>query len=92
MIVRKFTRDEWQMAFALAFMLHPSADVALQVLIDASWIATLLEQTEARRQRSVAHYKSPIPREALLQFAVSCASLRWERDQDCLYFSKRLSN
>jgi hypothetical protein len=82
MIVRKFTRDEWQMAFALAFMLHPSADVALQVVWDASWIATLLEQTEARRQRSVAHYKSPIPREALLQFAVFCASLRWERDQE----------
>jgi len=82
MIVRKFTRDEWQQAFALAFMLHPSADVAFHVLIDASWIATLLEQTEARRQRSVAHYKSPIPREALLQFAVFCASLRWERDQE----------
>ena len=82
MIVRKFTRDEWQRAFALAFMLHPSADVALHVLIDASWIAALLEQTEARRQRSVAHYKSPIPRAALLQFAVFCASLRWERDQE----------
>ncbi len=82
MVVRKFTRDEWQLAFDLAFMLHPSADVALHVLIDASWIATLLEQTEARRQRSVAHYKSPIPREALLQFAVFYASLRWERDQE----------
>jgi len=82
MMVRKFTRDEWQLGFALAFMLHPSADVALHVLIDASWIATLLEQTEARRQRSAAHYKSPIPRAALLQFAVFCASLRWERDQE----------
>ncbi len=82
MIVRKFTRDEWQLAFALAFMLHPSADVALQVVIDASWIATLLEQNEARRQRSEGHYKSPIPRAALLQFAVFYASLRWERDQE----------
>src|SRR5215216_761918 len=82
MIVRKFTRDEWQQAFAVAFMLHPSADVALHVLIDASWIATLLEQAEARRRRSETHYKSPVPRAALLQFAVFCASVRWERDQE----------
>ena len=82
MMVRKFTHDEWQMAFALAFMLHPSADVAFQVIIDANWIATLLEQNEARRQRSEGHYKSPIPSAALLQFAVFYASLRWERDQE----------
>ena len=82
MITRQFTRDELQQAFALAFVLHPSPEVALRVLIKAIKLTVHLEQTEARRERSLEHYKSPFPPEALLQFAVFGASLLWEVDQE----------
>lgn len=82
MITRQFTRDELQQAFALAFVLHPSPEVAFCVLIKAMKLTVNLELTEARRQRSTEHYKSPIPPEALLQFAVFFASFRWELDQE----------
>jgi hypothetical protein len=82
MITRQFTRDELQMAFALAFVLHPSEEVAFEVLIRAADLMDALEQNEARRDRSEEHYKSEIPPEALLQFAVYCASFEWEMDQE----------
>jgi hypothetical protein len=82
MITRQFTRYELQQAFTLAFVLHPSPEVALRVLTRACDLMIALEQNEARRQRSVEHYKSPIPPKALLQFAVYCASYEWEMDQE----------
>jgi len=82
MITRQFTRDELQQAFNLAFVLHPSAEVALRVLARACDLLDVLEQNEARRDRSEEHYKSRIPPEALLQFAVYCASWEWELDQE----------
>lgn len=82
MITRQFTRDELQRAFALAFILHPLEEIAFEVLIRAADMTAVLEQNDARKDRSEDHYKVRIPAEALLQFAVYCASLEWEMDQE----------
>jgi DNA-directed RNA polymerase specialized sigma24 family protein len=79
---RKITNEEFQQAFDQAYILHPRTDVALRVTMDACDVLTLLEATQARRRRSTGHYKTSIPSERLLQFAVFLVSHIREVDQE----------
>lgn len=79
---RKLTHKELQQAFDLAYILHPVVEVALRVIIDACHVLALLEENQARRRRSNSHYKTLIPPEKLLQFAVFLASYVRELDQE----------
>ncbi len=79
---RKLTDKELQQAFDLAYILHPVFKVALSVIIDAFAVFECLEKRQARRRRSKKHYKTLIPPERLLQFAVFLASYVRELDQE----------
>src|SRR5829696_6632752 len=81
-MTRRFTDNELQQAFDLTRTLHPSEEVALRVVIDACDVTDVLERIEARRERSINHYKSSIPPEAILQFGVFVACYVRELDQE----------
>src|ERR1043165_6828446 len=79
---KKITTEELQQAFDLAYILHPRADVALRVTIDACDFLAGIDSTQARRRRSLNHYKAAIPHEQRLQQAVYVVSYRRELDQE----------
>jgi amino acid adenylation domain-containing protein len=79
---KKITTEELQQAFDLAYILHPRADVALRVTIDACDFLAAIESTQSRRRRSLNHYKAAIPSEQRLQQAVYVVSYVRELDQE----------
>jgi hypothetical protein len=76
------TDDDIQRAFRLIHGIHPDRAVAQCILQDAYDRIPLIQKLQERRPTSPHPFKSRIPEENLLQFAVYLASDAWEKDQE----------